>query len=151
MITLQLAEMEVPFVLAVNMADEARDRGVMPRLDRLEERLGLPAVAAVAVRRKGLDRLIPMVAAAAPPAIRVDYGERIEAAIAAMERLLPAETPVGRRALAVMLLCGDDSLTPWLAENVRDEAVREIEGRSTTRGFLTGDRHECHRAEYDCQ
>ena len=32
-----------------------------------------------------------------------------------------------------------------------DEAVREIEGRSTTRGFLTGDRHECHRAEYDCQ
>src|SRR5512145_3404908 len=47
MITLQLSEMEVPLVLAVNMADEARDRGVMPRLEGLERRLGLPAVAAV--------------------------------------------------------------------------------------------------------
>ncbi|NJD61664.1 MAG: GTP-binding protein, partial [Deltaproteobacteria bacterium] len=36
MITLQLAEMAVPLVLAVNMADEARDRGVMPRLEELE-------------------------------------------------------------------------------------------------------------------
>ncbi|MBP2682563.1 MAG: small GTP-binding protein, partial [Deltaproteobacteria bacterium] len=33
MITVQLAEMEVPLVLAVNMADEARERGVMPRLE----------------------------------------------------------------------------------------------------------------------
>jgi len=30
MITAQLAEMELPLVLAVNMADEARERGVMP-------------------------------------------------------------------------------------------------------------------------
>ena len=36
MITAQLAEMEVPLVLAVNMTDEARERGVMPRLETLE-------------------------------------------------------------------------------------------------------------------
>ncbi len=60
MITAQLAEMEVPLVLAVNMADEARERGVMPRLETLEERLGVPAVSTVAVRKKGTDRLLPL-------------------------------------------------------------------------------------------
>jgi ferrous iron transport protein B len=126
MITLQLAEMAVPLVLAVNMADEARDRGVMPRMEELERRIGVPAIPTVAVRKKGIDRLMGLVERASPAAVRVDYGERIEAALARMETLLPASTPFGKRALALMLLCGDDSLTPWLAENVRGERIPEM-------------------------
>jgi ferrous iron transport protein B len=126
MITLQLAELGIPMVLAVNMADEAKDRGVMPRIDLLEKRLAIPAAATVAVRKKGVDRLMGMVEAAEPPQWRVPYGERIEEAISRMEALLPAELPVGRRGLAVMLLLGDDSLAPWLAENVRGDRIREM-------------------------
>ena len=126
MITLQLAEMDIPLVLAVNMADEARDRGVMPRLTELERRIGVPAIPTVAVRKKGIDRLMGLVERASPPLARVDYGERIEAAVARMESLLPTSTPVGKRALALMLLCGDDSLTPWLAENVRGDRIPEM-------------------------
>jgi ferrous iron transport protein B len=126
MITIQLAEMEVPLVLAVNMADEARDRGVMPRLDLLEERLGIPAVPTVAVRKKGTDRLLHLLADSRGPAIRVRYGDRIEAALVRMESLLPPETPVGKRSLALMLLCGDDSLAPWLADNVPASRIREM-------------------------
>ena len=59
MITCQLAEMEVPLVLAVNMADEARERGVMPKLDALEGRIGVPAVSTVAVRKKGRTACFP--------------------------------------------------------------------------------------------
>lgn len=125
-ITVQLAELGLPMVLAVNMADEARDRGVMPRLEGLEERLGVPAAPTVAVRRKGLDRLLPLMEKGAASPVRIDYGERIEDAIARMERLLPDGIPAGKRGIALMLLCGDDSLTPWLAENVRGDRVREM-------------------------
>jgi ferrous iron transport protein B len=126
MITAQLAEMEVPLVLAVNMADEARERGVMPRLETLEARLGVPAVPTVAVRKKGTDRLLPLLEHPSPSSVRVDYGSGIETAILRMEALLPAQTPIGKRALAIMLLCGDDSLAPWLAENVSAARIREM-------------------------
>ena len=126
MITIQLAEMGVPLVLAVNMADEARYRGVMPKLEGLEGRFCVPAVPTVAVRKKGVERIIPLLSNATPSPLRLEYGGVIEGAISRMERLLPDATPVGKRALAIMLLCGDDSLTPWLAENVRAENVREM-------------------------
>ncbi|MBI5420364.1 MAG: ferrous iron transport protein B [Deltaproteobacteria bacterium] len=126
MITLQLTEMAVPVVLAVNMADEARERGVMPKLDGLEKGVGIPAVATVAVRKKGVDRLMGLVAQCRPTSVTVSYGEKFEDAIARMESLLPESAPVGKRALALMLLCGDDSLSPWLAENVRGERIREM-------------------------
>ncbi len=126
MITLQLAEMEVHFAIAVNMADEAREQGVMPRLDSLEGILGVPAVPTVAVRKKGTDRLLSLLDRLPVSTVRLHYGENIEAAAAGMERLLPARTPVGKRALALMLLCGDDSLTPWIAENVPPARIREM-------------------------
>ena len=126
MITVQLAEMEIPLVLAVNMADEARERGVMPRLESLEERLGIPAVPTVAVRKKGTDRLLPLLEHPSPSSVRIGYGLKIEAAILRMEDLLPPRTSIGKRALAVMLLCGDDSLAPWLSENVSPAAIREM-------------------------
>lgn len=126
MITAQLAEMEVPLVLAVNMADEARERGVMPRLETLEARLGVPAVPTVAVRKKGTDRLLPLLEYPSPSSVRVDYGSGIETAILRIEALVPAQTPIGKRALAIMLLCGDDSLAPWLAENVSAARIREM-------------------------
>ncbi len=126
MITIQLAEMGVPLLLAVNMADEARNEGVMPRLELLEERLGVKAVPTVAVRKQGTDRLLPLLGQAIPASSAVHYGNRIEAAATKMEELLPPKTPIGRRALALMLLCGDDSLTPWLAENVSAQRMREM-------------------------
>ncbi|MGE5699299.1 MAG: ferrous iron transport protein B [Deltaproteobacteria bacterium] len=126
MITLQLAEMAVPLVLAVNMADEARHRGVMPRLEELEARIGVAAIPTVAVRKKGIDRLLALAERSAPAGVDISYGDRIESAIAQMEALLPPSVPVGKRALALMLLCGDDSLSPWLAESVRGERIREM-------------------------
>jgi ferrous iron transport protein B len=126
MITIQLAEMGVPLLLAVNMADEARNEGVMPRLELIEERFGVKAVPTVAVRKQGTDRLLPLLAEAVPASAAVHYGNRIEAAISRIEELLPRAPPIGKRALALMLLCGDESLTPWLAENVPAQRVREM-------------------------
>jgi ferrous iron transport protein B len=126
LITLQLAEMELPLLLAVNMTDEARERGVMPRMEAIDGVLGVGAVATVAVRKKGTDRLLALLDRAQPPTVRIHYGERIEGAVSRMEELLPSEVPLGRRALALMLLCGDDSLTPWVTEHVDPPRIREI-------------------------
>jgi len=126
LITIQLAEMDVPLVLAVNMADEARNRGVMPKLEGMESRFEVPAVATVAVRKKGVDRLLPLIETASSSPVRIHYGDSIEHAISRMEQLLPGATPIGKRALALMLLCGDDSLTPWIAEHVDGTNIREM-------------------------
>lgn len=126
MITLQLGEMGIPLVIAVNMADEARNRGVMPRIDRLEERIGVPSIPTVAVRKKGVDRLMPLLDRAAVPDVRLSYGEKYDSAVSRMESLLPESAPIGKKALSIMLLCGDDSLASWLAENVSGERIREM-------------------------
>ena len=126
MLTVQLAEMGVPLVLAVNMADEARSRGVMPKLEGLEDRIGVPAVPTVAVRKKGMDRLMTLLEGSFSSPLRISYGEKIEAALTQMEWLLPEATPIGKRAIAMMLLCGDDSLSPWLAEHVPPDRIRTM-------------------------
>lgn len=126
MITIQLAEMGRPVVLALNMADEAKERGVMPDVDLLSSRLGISVVPTVAIRKRGVDRLLSFLSEAVPCSVRIDYGEELEAGIASMEALLPESLTMGKRSLALMLLCGDDSLGGWLAENASDETIRRM-------------------------
>ena len=53
----QLAELDLPIVLAVNMADLARKKGVRLDIERLEEKLGVIAVPVVATTGQGLEEL----------------------------------------------------------------------------------------------
>ena len=48
-----------PLVLAVNMVDEARSRGIEIQHSILEEILGVKALPTVATRKKGLDQILP--------------------------------------------------------------------------------------------
>src|SRR3972149_4974802 len=95
--TTQLPAVGGPLVLDVNMADEARNRGVMPKLEGLEETFGVPAVPTVAIRKKGVDRIRPLLTNASPSFFRLDYGRSIEDSLSRIERLLPDATPVGKR------------------------------------------------------
>lgn len=126
MITAQLSEMGVPMILVVNMIDEARERGVMPRIESLGVEIGVPVLGTVAVRGKGTDRLVSLLPGACPSTVSIDYGESIERAIAGMTHLIPEDAPIGRRALALMLLSGDDSLSAWLSSSVSPAAIREM-------------------------
>jgi len=65
----------LPMVLALNMADVARHRGVQINVAALERELGMPVVQTVAVRRGGADELIK--------AIHDHMADRPAAAIAA--------------------------------------------------------------------
>jgi ferrous iron transport protein B len=55
--TVQLLEMGVPLVLALNMMDVARKRGIELDIDRLSREIGCPVVPVVAVTREGLTEL----------------------------------------------------------------------------------------------
>ena len=57
-LTMQLMELEVPMVLALNMMDEVRGNGGSIRINELEAILGLPVVPISAVRNEGVEELV---------------------------------------------------------------------------------------------
>lgn len=57
-LTMQLMELEVPMVLALNMMDEMRGNGGSVRINEMEEMLGIPVVPISAAKNEGVDELI---------------------------------------------------------------------------------------------
>ncbi len=57
-LTLQLLEMHIPMVLALNMMDEVRSNGGTIDIPRMEEALGIPVVAISAAKNEGIEDLI---------------------------------------------------------------------------------------------
>lgn len=57
-LTMQLMELELPMVLALNMMDEVRDNGGSVRINELEAILGIPVVPIAAAKNEGVDELI---------------------------------------------------------------------------------------------
>ena len=57
-LTLQLLEMHIPMVLALNMMDEVRNNGGTIDIGNMQESLGIPVVAISAVKNEGIEDLI---------------------------------------------------------------------------------------------
>ncbi len=57
-LTIQLMELNVPMVLALNMMDEVRGNGGSVRINEMEEMLGIPVVPISATKNEGVDELI---------------------------------------------------------------------------------------------
>ena len=57
-LTLQLLEMHIPMVLALNMMDEVRSNGGTIDIDKMEEELGIPVVAISAAKNEGIGDLV---------------------------------------------------------------------------------------------
>ena len=57
-LTMQLLEMDVPTVVALNMMDELKGNGGVVDINRMEEMLGTPVVPIAAAKNEGVDELI---------------------------------------------------------------------------------------------
>lgn len=57
-LTMQLMELDIPMVLALNMMDEVRSNGGSVQINELERALGIPVVPISAVKNEGIDELI---------------------------------------------------------------------------------------------
>jgi ferrous iron transport protein B len=126
LISIELAEMGLPFILDLNLYDEATSRGISIDTERLSEILGIDVVDTIATRRKGLDRLVKGVEEPRVSSFTISYDKEIEGAIGEVEALLP-EANISKRSLAIMILSGDMSLRKWLHANVRSEGIATIE------------------------
>jgi ferrous iron transport protein B len=125
-LTLQIAEMGLPMTLALNMMDEAGARGVVVDLPELSRRLGLPVTPTTAVRRQGIPELIAALRTSRRAPLTLSYPAAIEAAIAALQPLLPP-APITARALALALLSADPVAHTWLAARLTPTAAAEIQ------------------------
>ena len=66
-LTLQLLERDIPVVVALNMWDDTRHRGIHIDLDKLRELLGVPVIPTVAVTGQGIKELVESIPNATLP------------------------------------------------------------------------------------
>ena len=57
-LTMQLMELGIPMVLALNMMDEVRNNGGSIRVNEMEQQLGIPVVPISAVKGEGIEELV---------------------------------------------------------------------------------------------
>jgi ferrous iron transport protein B len=143
-LTTQLIEMGRPRVIALNMIDEARRKGIRIDVPALASMLGGPAVETVASTGEGVAALLDAIVAVAeapPPAhpAGIAYDTHLEAAIARIQRLVAdlhpgAATPRHHRWLAIKLLEGDDRVAAQEGDHEPLVAAVDRERRDLARG-----------------
>lgn len=113
----QLLELEMPMVLALNMADVAESWGIKINDGLLAQRLGIPVVRTVGNRNKGMEELLEIAAATAQKtrntSFVINYGADIERAIQQLEPMLATaqqELNFPKRWLALKLLENDKDI-----------------------------------------
>ncbi len=126
LISLQLLEMGLPFLVLLNMWDEAKSRGIEIKTQTLSEILGTPILKTVATRKKGLEKIKENLTSHPLSSIPINYPEAVERGISQIIPFLP-EVSLSRRSLALMLLSGDESLADWLHRNLSEEDILQIE------------------------
>jgi ferrous iron transport protein B len=125
-LTSQMAEMGVPMVLALNMADEAKSAGIRIDARKLAERLGVPVVETIATEGRGINKLVSSLHSAQPCIFKVEHHPHLQAAIEKIAAILPG-APVSRESIATMILAGDHSLEGWLREHCAEDQRQAIE------------------------
>lgn len=124
--TLQLLEAELPFILILNMMDEAEERGIEINISELSRSLGIPVVGTVSSEGKGIEELKAAISEftygnnAQNFRQKLDYGSEIEPYIEAVEGLLgPAKEArisagISRRAISLLMLQEDRTALEYL-------------------------------------
>jgi ferrous iron transport protein B len=123
-LTLQLAELQRPQLLVLNLQDEASDLGIRVDAAVLERHLGIPVLPATATRGAGLDAISRRLPDARVAGVETSFPAVLERAVLAVAAELPQGLGAARRGIAAMLLAGDRTLIPW-AEKTMSAAARE--------------------------
>lgn len=138
--TLQLLELGRPVVIALNMVDVARARGMEIDVEKLSKALGVPVVPIIAIEGKGITILMEKALAASrrkreprPPA----YRKGIEKAVIALSEIIGGQ--------------GFEYSPRWVALKLleEDEAVAEMVGKRNPKIIEKAGR-ELRRIEKSC-
>ena len=125
-LTIQLIEMKVPLLIALNMMDVAEEKGVEIDVQGISRRLGCPVVPIVASRGKGINELKAEINRAVyekpVPSAQVEYPGAIEKAAASLSQVLEEtnySNDFDQRWLAMKLLEGDEDCLTLVDDNIR--------------------------------
>ncbi len=88
-LTTQILELGVPTVVALNMIDVAKDRGISLEAKKLSDLLGIPVVPIIARSGQGVDKLMEAATELAqsdknPTPLTISYGEDLDSALTEM-------------------------------------------------------------------
>jgi ferrous iron transport protein B len=138
--TLQLMELGVPMVIALNQVDMAKKKGIDIDTEELEKILGIPVVPTVAVSGVGVFQLLEKAIEIIEGGVKskhapVRYGEEIEGRIGKLAGMLDvAKLVYPPRYLAIKLLEGDEEIErdiggtdPGAVASAK-ELAKEVEG-----------------------
>ncbi len=121
-LTIQLAEMGLPLVLALNMMDEAQSRGLQVDAVEISHLLNIPVVKTIATRGEGIAELEIALKYLPPSSCHVEYPPAIESAIRVLEAELP-HAPISKRALALFWISNDTVSEEWLCKFLTAEKI----------------------------
>ncbi|MBX7409480.1 ferrous iron transport protein B [Clostridium chauvoei] len=139
--TLQLLEMNTKVILAVNMMDEAQNKGISIDIKKLSKELGITVIPTVALKSEGINELIE---AAISDNIKstsqeINYGDDLEKHISILEEVLKNnKNTLGyeERWLAIKLLENDSYIKKLISEEningftkIVDETAATIEDK----------------------
>ena len=116
-LTLELIELEIPIIIALNMVDEARRKGIEIDVEKLSSLLGVPVKTTIASKNIGVRELFlsakRVIKSREPLAKKkIACQQDVETVINEMEQVLnknlPGKLPYPRRFLSIKLLEDDD-------------------------------------------
>lgn len=141
-LALQILEITDRVIVAVNLMDEARRRGIRIDSRKLSELLGVPVVLISARNREGIEELLDTLDSMVrgqitTQPVQIQYGPELEERIAALEpkvrQLVGSEYP--SRWIALRLLDGDESLLSALKERLT-RPTQEVPGYEPVRASI---------------
>lgn len=113
-LTLQLRELGIPCILALNMLDIAQHHGIVIDQQKLAETLGCPVVPLISSRGHGVKRLheaIDALATLTPIELQIEYDPTVEDDLRMLAEAMPQHyTPQQQRWLALQMLEGEEHL-----------------------------------------
>jgi ferrous iron transport protein B len=126
-LTVQLAEMGLPLILALNMMDEAHSRGVSLNHSLLGQYLSIPVIPTTAVRGQGLKDLTEALHTNQTTNFRLKYPIEIETSIASIcTHFTDIEVPISHRSLALLWLSSDPVSESWLREHLNEDSYQQL-------------------------
>ncbi len=103
---LELRQLGLPVIVALNMMDAAARRGILIDAHKLEQALGMPVVETIAVKRQGADQLLELLRGSLPPvpqSMPADADLHVE-----VRKILVNAVTIPRRTAEI-----DDALDRW--------------------------------------
>lgn len=153
--TLQLMELETPMVVALNLMDVAKRKGIDINVEELEKLLGVPVVPTIAIKGVGiaqlLDKVIEVAEKGRRELVKIKYGREIEERVAKLSKVVEGiQLRYPPRYLAIKLLEGDEEverevgkLNPHIVSLAKKlaEEIEKIHGHSCP-SVITSERYE---------